>query len=192
MGKIKRLLSGKFASQKGLTYIEVMIAIVILTVGILAQLSALTFTMIRVRENEQRNSSRQIASSAIESIFAARDMGSINGLNNWSAVNLSTNSADGIFVPGWHPIRRDPGKDGIHGTKDDACFYTAQCVVTGYTNSSELDTNFEREIVITDIAEPGFTKIRKKRIDVKVRYFVGQLLREETISTVIADLPFYN
>ncbi|MEZ5345849.1 MAG: hypothetical protein R2681_09880 [Pyrinomonadaceae bacterium] len=192
MGKIKNFFSGKFSGQDGLTYIEVMIAIVILTVGILAQLSALTFSMIRVRENEQRNSARQIASSAIESIFAARDMGSINGLSNWNAVNLSSTTADGIFVPGWHPIRRDPGQDGIHGTNDDACFFNAECVVTGYTNSSAVDLNFEREIVITDIVEPGFTKVRKKRIDVKVRYFVGQLLREEVISTVIADLPFYN
>ncbi|MCB1025594.1 MAG: prepilin-type N-terminal cleavage/methylation domain-containing protein [Acidobacteria bacterium] len=192
MGKIKRLIKGKFKDQKGLTYIEVMIAIVILTVGILAQLSALTFSMIRVRENEQRNSARQIASSAIESIFAARDMGSANGLNNWDAVNLSSTSPNGIFVPGWHPIRRDPGRDGIHGTSDDACFYNSVCVVAGYTNSSELDLDFEREILITDIPETGFSTVRKKRIDVKVRYFVGKLLREEKISTVIADLPFYN
>ena len=182
----------KLQNEKGLSYIEVMIAIVILTIGILAQLSTLTFSMVRVRDNEQRNGARQIASSTIESIFAARDIGNINGFNNWNAVNLSNVSTEGIFVPGWHPIRKDPGKDGIQGTADDACFYNASCTADGYTNTSEVNVNFERQILITDISEPGVKEIRKRKIDVKVRYFVGQLLREETLSTLIADLPFYD
>ncbi len=184
-------MTKKLSNNAGLTYIEVMIAITILTVGILAQLSVLTFSMVRARENEQRNTARQITSSAIESIFAARDLGSANGLSNWDAINLTTVSTKGIFVSGWHPIRKDPGKDGIIGTADDSCFYNVSCTAGSYTNTGELDTNFEREIVISDIAEPGFPKARKKRIDVTVRYFVGQLLREETLSTIIADLPFY-
>ena len=68
-------------NQEGLTYIEVMIAIVILTIGIVAQLSALTFAMVRVRENEQRNAARQIASSTIESIFATAVRQSIEPLH---------------------------------------------------------------------------------------------------------------
>ncbi len=180
------------SNQDGLTYIEVMIAITILTVGILAQLSALTFSMVRVRDNELRNGARQAASSTIESIFAARDLGSSSGLGNWDSINLSSSSPDGIFVPGWHPVRKDAGQDGIIGTADDSCFYNAACTVGGYTNTGELDTQFEREIIITDIQEAGFPQARKRRIDVKVRYYVGQLLREETLSTIIADLPFYN
>ena len=182
----------KCSKQDGLSYIEVMIAITILTIGILAQLSALTFSMVRVRDNEQRSTARQISSSTLESIFAARDMGSANGLSNWDAVNLSNVSTEGIFAPGWHQIRKDPGRDGILGTADDACGENDTCQVTGYINTSEKNENFERQIVIKDIAEQGFTKIRKRRIEVKVRYFVGKLLREETLSTVIADLPFYN
>ncbi len=180
------------SNQQGLTYIEVMIAIAILTVGILAQLSALTFSVVRLRDNEQRNAARQLSSSAIESIFAARDMGNINGFDNWESVNLSSVSPNGIFVPGWHPVRKDPGKDGIIGTADDACAYNTACVVSGYTNTSAVDVRFERRIIITDINETGYSEVRKRRIEVKVRYFVGQLLREETLSTVIANLPFYN
>ncbi len=185
-------MNKKFGQEEGLSYIEVMIAIVILTIGILAQLSALTFSMVRVRDNEQRNGARQIASSTIESIFAARDLGNINGFNNWDAVNLNNVSTNGIFVPGWHPIRKDPGKDGILGTADDACFYNASCTSNGYTNTSVVNTNFERQILITDVIEAGVPTVRKRKIDVKVRYFVGQLLREETLSTLIADLPFYH
>ena len=190
--KVPKTKRKKIQNQKGASLIEVLIAIVILTIGILAQLSTLTYSIVRVRENEKRNVARQIASSAIESIFAARDLGSVNGLNNWESVNLTTSSPDGKFVPGWHLTREDPGVDGIHGTADDACFDFLICTVGGYSNSSEVDPDFERQIVITDISEAGYSKTRKRKIEVSVRYFVGQIQRQETLSTVIADLPFYN
>ncbi len=177
--------------QSGFTYLEVMIAIVILTVGIMAQLSALSFSMIRARESEERNVARQYAASTIESIFAARDLGNANGISNWSALNLTTAHANGIFLPGWRPIREDSGIDGIHGTADDACNATTNCVVGSYTNSSPTLPGFAREIVITDITEPGYPTARKRRIEVKIQYFVGQLAREEVLATIVADLPFY-
>jgi len=103
---------------------------------------------------------------------------------------MSDVHADGIFKPGWNPIRKDSGRDGIHGTADDACAYGGSCQVGGYTNSSEVNIHFGRKIEITDIAEPGFTEVRKRRIEVKIRFYVGQILREETLATLIADLPF--
>lgn len=187
---IKLMMKRKKAKQEGFTYIEVMIAIVILTVGILAQLSALSLSMIRASESEQRNEARQIASSTIESIFAARDLGNANGISNWDSINLSDVNANGIFKPGWNPIREDAGIDGIHGTADDACTYYVNCVVGSYINTSEVNYGFERKIEITDIAEAGFSTIRKRRIEVKIKYGVGQIIREETLSTLIADLPF--
>jgi prepilin-type N-terminal cleavage/methylation domain-containing protein len=184
-------MNSKKTYQEGFTYIEVMIAIVILTVGILAQLSALSLSMLRASETEQRNVARQIASSTIESIFAARDLGNANGISNWDAVNMSDAHAQGIFRSGWNPIREDAGIDGIHGTADDACDDGTNCTVGGYTNTSQPAVGFQRKIEITDINEPGVTEVRKRRLDVKVRYFVGQITREETLSTLIADLPFY-
>lgn len=180
----------KEKNQDGFSYIEVMIAIIILTVGILAQLSALSLSMLRATESENRNEARQIASSTLESIFAARDLGNANGIKNWDAINLSDVNPEGIFKSGWNPIREDAGIDGIHGTDDDACAYYTNCTVGGYTNSSEVNYGFERRIEIIDVSEPGFTEIRKRRIEVKIRYAVGQLIREETLSTLIADLPF--
>ncbi len=181
----------KSKNQEGFTYIEVMIAIVILTVGILAQLSALSLSMLRASETEQRNVARQLASSTIESIFAARDLGNANGISNWDAVNLSDVHDDGIFKSGWFPIRDDAGQDGIQGTADDVCAANVNCVVGGYTNTSEPIIGFQRKIEITDVVETGVPRAKKRRIEVKIRYFVGQITREESLSTLIADLPFY-
>lgn len=178
--------------ETGFTYIEVMVAIVILTIGILAQLSALSLSMLRAGESEQRNIARQIGSSTIESIFAARDLGSAGGIGNWNAVNMSDVHAEGIFRPGWNPIREDAGADGIQGTADDACAAGTNCVVGTYTNVSPAVAGFERKVEITDIAEPGFNRVRKRRIEVRVRYRVGQIMREDSFATIVADLPLYN
>ncbi len=183
-------MQNKKTTQDGFTYMEVMVAIVILTIGILAQLSALSLSMMRASESEQRNEARQIASSTVESIFAARDLGNASGISNWEAINLSDVNSDGIFISGWNPIREDSGQDGIHGTSDDACPYNVNCVAGSYVNTSQVSDFFERKIEIIDVTETGFSTVRKRRIEVTIRYYVGQLVREETLSTLIADLPF--
>ncbi len=180
----------KSTAQEGFTYIEVMCAMVILLIGILAQLTALSFSVLRQSESEQQNAARQIASSTLESIFAARDLGKESGISSWEMINTSDVNNNGIFVGGWNPIRESAGKDGIQGTADDSCVSNSQCTVNGYTNSSPLIEGFERKIVITNIQEENSSAVKRRRIEVKVRYIVGQLQREQTLATIIADLPF--
>lgn len=176
--------------EKGFTYIEVIIAIIIMTIGILACLSAISFAMFREQQAENRNTARQITSSALESIFATRDLRNNNVLNNWTAINNSTAPVPGIFETGWRPIREDAGFDGIQGTPDDACPTGISCPSGDSTNTSPEVVGFERRITITDIAEPGISTIRKRKIEISVRYVAGQIIQNETISTIIADLPF--
>jgi len=178
--------------ESGFTYLEVMIAIVILTIGITAQLSALSLSMVRARSAQERNTARQIASSTIESIFAARDLGSASGINNWAAINTKNiDPTNGIFEDGWRPVRVDPGIDGVQGTADDACPAPGSCAVGTYTNNSAILRGFERKIEITDIVEGANVRIKKRRVVVKLRYYIGQLQTEEDLATIIADLPFY-
>ncbi len=179
----------KVKTQKGFTYIEVMCAIVILMVGILAQISAISFSILRQREAEQQSIAKQITASTVESIFAARDLANSDGISSFAAINTTDVSSQGIFAPGWFPVRDDAGKDGILGTADDAC-PTAVCTVGSYTNSSSVKEGFERKIVITDILENGATEAKKRRVEVTVRFFVGTLRREQTLATLISDLPF--
>lgn len=181
----------KNTAQEGFTYIEVMCAMFILLIGILAQLSALSFSVLRQSESEQQNAARQIASSTLESIFAARDLGKTSGLSSWEMINTNDVDSNGIFVPGWHPVREGAGKDGIQGTADDTCLADSPCTVNGYTNDSPIIKGFERKIIITNIQEENSSAIKRRRLEIKVRYFVGQLQREQTLATIIADLPFY-
>ena len=176
--------------QEGFTYIEVMCAIVILMIGILAQLSTMSLSMLRQREAEKQTAARQIANSTLESIFAARDLGNAGGIESFDRLENFNGTNSGIFLPGWNPVREDIGEDGVHGTADDACPAGMACVVGSYTNSSKVLNEYERNITISNIVESGST-VKKRRVEVKIRYFVGQLQREQSIATIIADLPFY-
>ncbi|MEZ5308676.1 MAG: prepilin-type N-terminal cleavage/methylation domain-containing protein [Pyrinomonadaceae bacterium] len=179
-------------NEKGFSYLEVMIAIVILTVGMTAQLAALSMSMVRARSSGERSAARQIASSTLESIFAARDLGSDAGISSWASINTDdVDATNGIFLAGWKPVRTDSGADGIQGTADDACSGNGACSVGTYTNNSAIRTGFQRKILIETVTENGVANPRKRMVTVKVKYFIGQLQTEESLSTLIADLPFY-
>lgn len=179
-------------NEKGFSYLEVMFSILIMTIGIVALLSAISMAMLREQVTESKNTARQITSSALESIFAVRDLRNSNSLSNWDAIN-NDSTPPGVFLTGWTPVREDPGLDGINGTADDACATGVACPGPGgYTNTSAEVNGYERRIIISDIVESGEPDIRKKKVEIRVRYRTGQNLQTETITTVISNLPFYN
>lgn len=176
-------------NQNGFTYIEVIIAILIMTIGILSLLSAITYAVLRERESEQRNTARQLTNAAMESIFAIRDLqqvvGATTAIDNWNAVANVGATPQGIFLTGYNTIRKDSGKDGIEGTADDACS-TTTCVVGAYTNSSDVIKDYQREIIITNIFEPNSIISNRRKVVINVRYFAGQLQRVETVTTIVS------
>jgi prepilin-type N-terminal cleavage/methylation domain-containing protein len=183
--------------EKGFSYIEVMIALVILLVGILQMASALAANLLRSYETEKRIISKQVALSTIESIMSARDIARVGSIEGWDSIgNVGSNPVNGTprgtFLTGWCPIRADLGADGVAGTADDACPENSPCVVgSGPTNNSTVLKGYQRQIVITDIADPERptppNPISRRRIDVKIKYFVNSLSRTETISTIITN-----
>lgn len=177
-------------NQNGFSYLEVIVSILLLTIGIMAVLASISMAMLRAQIGESKNTARQLNSSALESIFAVRDLRNNNSLNNWDAVN-NAGTLSGVFLTGWRPIRFDSGVDGINGTADDACNSGVACPGTGgFTNISPEILGFQRRIIITNLPEPGIPEIRKKRIDISVRYQMGQIQLVENSSTIITNLPF--
>lgn len=178
--------------SSGFSLVETIIALVVLLVGILAAMSAISFGIMSVRESEKRTLSKEYARSTMETIFSMRDLAAFDTLNaaqtyHWEAMQIKVGSNGGVFIDGWNPIRENPGADGLYGTADDVCQTGTVCVVGGKTNNSAEVIGFERKIEIFDIAENGI--VRKRRITVRIRYAVGLLQREETESTIVANLP---
>ena len=176
-------------NEKGFTYIEVIIAILIMTIGVLSLLSAITYAVVREREAEQRSTARQLTNAALESIFAVRDLQQLSranqvatAINNWDAVANVGATPQGIFLTGYNPIRQDSGSDGIEGTADDACPAAGNCG----TNASAVIAGYERQIIIANILETGSATVSNRRsVVINVRYSVGQGQRIETVSTIV-------
>jgi len=181
--------------QSGFSYIDVMIAILIMMVGILAMIGALSANLVRSMESEKRVLAKQLALSTIESINSAKEIKRAGVVAGWDSLkNVMTSvppgEINGIFVTGSNPVREDLGWDGVAGTVDDACPGSGPCVVSGRPdNASAIRHGFLREIVITDIVDPERptppNPITRRRIDVNIRYFVNQAIRDETASTII-------
>jgi len=183
--------------QSGFSYVDVMIAIVIMLVGVLALVGALAANLVRSMEAEKRIAAKQLALSTIESINAAKEIQRTGVVDGWDSLRNTMTSVpigetNGIFSTGYNPVRVDAGWDGVFGTVDDACAGSGACVVSGRpNNSSPLVMGFQREIVIADVADPERPSppnpITRRRIDVNIKYFVNQATRFETISMIITN-----
>lgn len=181
--------------QKGFSYIEVMISLVIMLIGILGLTSALAANLMRSYETEKRIVAKQHAVSTIESMISARDVSRDGAVSGWQTIgSVGTNPVQGvnqgIFLTGFCPIREDLGWDGVAGTADDACAGTGACVVSGNpSNTSAVIPSLERQIVITDVADPEKPSpphpVARRRIDVTIRYSVNQITRDEVVSTIV-------
>lgn len=178
-------------NEAGFSLIETIIALVILLVGVLGAMQAVTFGVISMHESEKRVYAKQVIRSTVETVFSYRDMVAFDpqrGLTyNWDSIQTQNVSSAGMFLAGWQPIRENPGNDGIFGTGDDACAAGSACTVGGYTNTSPVVQGYERQIEVVDLPENGI--VRKRRVTVRVRYWVGNLPREEVQSTIVANLP---
>jgi prepilin-type N-terminal cleavage/methylation domain-containing protein len=103
----------KQRAQSGFSLLEVMIAMVVMTVGLLAVILSFA-TAINATEWAQEDMiARHKALDAMESIYTARNSQQLP----FSSIQNVANG--GIFVPGPQPLTC-AGTDGIVGTADDA------------------------------------------------------------------------
>lgn len=108
--------------QRGFSLIEVMIAMVVMTVGLLAVIATFA-TAIAATETAQENLiARHKALDAMESIYTARNSQQIP----FAAINNVANG--GSFLSGPRPLLC-AGNDGLVGTTDDVPCTTAAGVV---------------------------------------------------------------
>lgn len=101
--------------QGGFTLLEVMVAIVVMTVGLLALIASFAAALAATKSSQQQLIARQKALEALESIYTARNSNQIG----FAAINNLP--APGIFMVGPQPLN-SAGADGILGTADDVAF----------------------------------------------------------------------
>ena len=176
----------------GFTLIETMIAVVVLSVGILSVAAMLADGLAYMNSSQYDYIAQQKAAEAIESIYTARNLGQAT----WSTIcNVgSTVCTGGIFVNGAQPLC-DPGPDYIIGTADD--FNGTNCAVatdslwladsTGkYASTTKVPlTNYSFKRTITITAFSNVTNLRT--ITVLITYKAGRFSRSYTLTSTISN-----
>ena len=174
------------AEQSGFTIIEVMISMVILTIGLVSVLGALCVVVAANQTAQQDMIARQLASEAIESVYAARNDSEMT----WQQVNNVSNG--GIFMDGIQAVMC-AGPDGILGTADDAaCLLPSgatcpnggvQCLdepgpdgILGTADDVVLSlSNYTRQIQISPLLDSGGNlEPALRQVTVTIKYTVPQ------------------
>ena len=178
--------------ESGFSYVDVMVAITILLVGLMALVSAITGGIAMTSRSHEALTAKQMASSTVESIYAARDLPTDVApprvALGWDSIGNVGNAAipGGIFLSGVQPIYGTPGIDGILGTTDDS---RGPDGVAGTADDPVAEPLFQREIRITDIVDPDrpTSPITLRQLDVIIYYTAGSSTRQETFTSYIAN-----
>ena len=173
----------------GFTLLEALIAIVILSFGILS-LAVVYAQGIQVAAMTQMDYiAEKKTEEAVETIFAARDSKILAWTNIRNVTGLG-GANDGVFLVGPQPLLA-AGPDGLYGTQDDDAA-NPMVVIMGPGPDGVLGTaddvvmslgGMKRTIAITDI--PGSPGLRQ--ITITMNYTVGALKRQYTLVSYIAQ-----
>jgi prepilin-type N-terminal cleavage/methylation domain-containing protein len=168
--------------QRGFTLIEVMISVVVLTVGLVSMLAVFGLSLAATQTAQEDMIAKQLAAESLESIFTARDTSQIT----WSQIQNAANG--GIFVDGFTQIL-DPGPDGLQGTADDlnanpACPGPSKCLISpgpdGILGTADDVywplNNYSRQIVIgplNDASGVQYSSLRSVTITIQYAASTG-------------------
>jgi type II secretory pathway pseudopilin PulG len=174
------LMASRKRGSRGMSLVEVLISMLVVTIAMIGLLSTLTFAMGATHSGAQDMIAKQLADEAMENIFTARNSDQLQWLQiqNQGAGTVP----DGIFVPGLQAINvtptvgatpglvntvdylaappkvmSSPGPDGIMGTADDVRVPLA---------------NFRRSITIAAVPN---TNNQLRSITVTVQYSASPL-----------------
>lgn len=173
------------SSEKGFSLAETVIALGVLTTGILGAAAVLTTGMQNLSTSPADVVVTQKAAQAVEAVFSARDSHTLSWAQIRNARGAS-GSDGGVFLDGEQPLKLS-GPDGLVNTADDTTTETVtspgkdQILGTADDVTVALGT-FTREISIRDVANQSG---QLRSITVTVKYQNGPTRRSYTLTTLI-------
>jgi prepilin-type N-terminal cleavage/methylation domain-containing protein len=186
-------ISGQLTRTKaspGFSLIEVMFAVVILSVGLMALLAVFAQAVSAAKFSREDLIAKQKARETLEGVYAARNDTSISFSDIQNAAN------GGIFNDGFRPMYL-PGANGIVGTAQDTTTLDSMTLPgpDGKLGTSDDVTvplvNYQRQILITSVTNPdGSTNPDLRRVSVTVRVASpGRPQRDYIVSGLISRYP---
>jgi type II secretory pathway pseudopilin PulG len=157
-------------SEAGITIMEMVAAMMVLTVGLLGLAASIGYAVTVSNRGRNLTNTKLVAVSLLEQMETLRNTQQLTfgQIANTGAVdNAGATWNFAGFPTGYQLLSKNPGPDGIFGTSDDFISPGADNVYgTGddFTDSSLAISGYSREVVISNLS-PSL-----KRIQVTVRY----------------------
>jgi len=184
-GKTRNRRGRRSASTAGFTLIEAMIAIVILSFGVLGLAAMMTDGIAYMNMSQADFIAQQKAEQAVESIFYARD----SKIYTWDQIQ-NVGNGTGVFLTA-PEVLCDPGPDGVVDTVDDNVNNVdviwapgPNGILTDPANAIKMPlSSYTRTIRIVNVPGPD-TNIRT--ITVTINYRAGRFKRTYTLTSYIS------
>ncbi len=165
--------SDRCQANSGFSLLETIIALLILTIGLLGVASSIGYALMVSNRGRGVTNAKLLVVSALEQMDTLRDSGQLN-FAEISAVAQPSPSTFTGFSTGFVPVSTTPGPDFVFGTADDP----------GRTNPAFAVAGVTRKIEIEDVTAT------LKRIKVTLRYTDLKLngtTRELTCTSYLND-----
>lgn len=171
----RRPLRTQFHSESGVTILEMVVAMLILTIGLLGLAASIGYAVTVSNKGRNLTNGKLLVVSVLEQMEKLRntESGTIEELTYGQIANVGNVDNTGAshsfsgFPTDFQPLSINPGPDGIFGTSDDLIspgpdniYGTADDII----DPSWAVTGYQRQITITNLSA------NLKRIQVTLRY----------------------
>lgn len=157
-------------NQKGFTLIEAIVAIFIVTIGLIGTAAALSYAIHYGTISRNVTTAKLMVVATFEEIETLRNSRRLDFQQIANTGNVDNTGAPATFSgfrTGFQVVSINPGPDGVNGTLDDlteagpdGTFGTADDV----QNPALVRSGYQKEITITNLSTT------MKRVEVKIRY----------------------
>jgi len=176
----RTVANSKAKDNAGFSLLETIVAMFVLTVGLLALASTIGFALMVSNSGRGITNTKLLVVSMLEQMETLRNNGQLTfgQIANTGDVDNRGASPFNGFQNGFQPISVNPGPDGIYGTADDlvdAGPDQKYGTPDDFTNNTLARGGFSREIVITPLSP------QLKRIQVTLRYSPNGNDRKELV-----------
>lgn len=157
-------------NEHGFTMIEAIVAIFIVTIGLIGTAAAITYALEFGAISRNVTSAKSIVVTIIEEVETLRNARRLDFkqiANDGKVDNTGSNNPFKGFSNGYQPVSLNPGPDSVFGTNDDfrdagpdKKFGTAD----DFDNPAFARGGYYRQITITNLTDS------LKKVEVKVKY----------------------
>lgn len=157
-------------SERGFSLIEAVVAIFILTIGLIGTAGAITYALEFGAISKNVTKAKLVIVASIEEVEMLRNSRRLNyrQISNIADVDNTdaTNPFNG-FSDGFRDVSTQPGPDGVNGTNDDLVAKGADGIygtADDFADPSLVREGFWRKITVSELSPT------LKKVEVRVRY----------------------